>query len=340
MPQAPDISVIIPVFNAEKYLRPCLDSVLNQTFRNWEALLIDDCSSDNSLRILKEYAQKDSRFIAFQNPCNLGPGPTRNNALKTARGKWVLFLDSDDFWEPDLLRQITRIARDVLQDIICFRFVRVTVQGVPVYTFPPLYPQEGAHGWTEKLLCQSQLTTDKAFRRTFLEKWNIHFASGRLYSEDILFSCSALARAQSYYYLPLAGYCYRQTPGSCTADLDKLLRDWQKVQRLLKRELNRLGVFHEKWYSLLCASLFTVHIRPKAALSSAYFLHYRRTRQIMRKLHCTPEDFKDNAYCNYEKYRKIRSRPFWLFHLRWKNIPALVQLCAAHMKRGVQNLLK
>lgn len=336
----PEISVIIPVYNTEKYLRQCLDSVLHQTFQNWEALLFDDCSSDNSLRILKEYARKDSRFKIFQNSSNIGPGETRNNALKTACGKWVMFLDADDFWEPDLIRRVAGAAQTTKHPLICFSFIRTDENGKDIYAMPFLFKHPAEHHWQEKLFHQTGLTTDKAFRLSFLKQWNLQFAQDRLYCEDVLFVFCALLRAKGFYYLPAYGHHYRQTPGSCTENLDKLLWDWQKVQYLLKRELKRLGVFHNKWYGLLCASLFTPHITPKKKLSPVYVLHYRRTRKIMRNLRCTSEDFKDNIFCSYEKYQKICSRPFCLFHLHRKNIPALIQLFAAHMKRSVQNLLK
>ncbi len=93
------ISIIIPVCNVEKYLRECLDSVLAQTFQNFEIICIDDGSTDDSLKILNEYKSKDDRFIILQQE-HVGAGAARNYALNFARGKYIQFLDSDDYFEP------------------------------------------------------------------------------------------------------------------------------------------------------------------------------------------------------------------------------------------------
>ena len=95
------ISVIIPVYNVEKYLRQCLDSVINQTYKDLEIICVEDCSTDNSPQILQEYAQKDERIKILYNEKNSKLGPTRNNGLKVATGEYIHFLDSDDWLEPD-----------------------------------------------------------------------------------------------------------------------------------------------------------------------------------------------------------------------------------------------
>ena len=93
------ISVIIPVYNVEKYLKRCLDSVVNQSYKNLEIILIDDGSTDNSSKILKQYSQKDVRIIIL-NQKNLGAGAARNKGIKVATGKYIVFMDPDDFY-PD-----------------------------------------------------------------------------------------------------------------------------------------------------------------------------------------------------------------------------------------------
>ena len=92
----PKVSIIIPIYNTEKYLVECLDSVVNQTLKDIEIICIDDGSTDNSLAILKEYASKDDRIIVINKP-NEGIGLTRNRGLCTATGEYVGFLDSG--WE-------------------------------------------------------------------------------------------------------------------------------------------------------------------------------------------------------------------------------------------------
>ena len=95
----PLISVIIPVYNVEKYLRECLDSVINQTYKNLEIICVNDCSTDSSPEILEEYAKKDRRIIIKKNPKNIGLGLTRNEGIKIASGEYIHCLDSDDWLE-------------------------------------------------------------------------------------------------------------------------------------------------------------------------------------------------------------------------------------------------
>ena len=121
---SPFFSIIIPVYNVAPYVRECLDSVLSQTFDDWEAICVDDGSADNSGTILDEYAARDSRFRAIHQH-NAGVGAARNRGLDVASGSWVLFLDADDVWAINLLA----ILSDVISahpDGRLFRFASET----------------------------------------------------------------------------------------------------------------------------------------------------------------------------------------------------------------------
>ena len=110
------ISIIIPVYNVEGYLRECLDSILAQTFNDFEVICVDDGSTDKSLDILNEYAQKDSRFVIVHQE-NKGAGSARNAGIKLAKGKYVQFLDSDDYFEPTMLEELYNHAEKYNADM-------------------------------------------------------------------------------------------------------------------------------------------------------------------------------------------------------------------------------
>ncbi len=118
--RVPKVSVIIPVYNVEQYLRECLDSVLNQTLKDIEVICIDDGSTDSSLDILKEYAKCDNR-ITVMTQKNLHAGVARNAGLAVAKGQYIHFMDSDDWVEPDILEQLVDIMDSKHPDFIKFK---------------------------------------------------------------------------------------------------------------------------------------------------------------------------------------------------------------------------
>ena len=118
------VSVIVPVYNVEEYLQPCLESILNQTYGDLEILCINDCSTDNSRAILQEYQRKDSRIILLENETNGGLAYTRNAGLQRAAGEYVLFVDSDDTIASDLVERCMEVISD--SDMVCFDYQQVT----------------------------------------------------------------------------------------------------------------------------------------------------------------------------------------------------------------------
>lgn len=120
----PAISIIIPVYNVEKYLRRCLDSVLNQTFANWEAICVNDGSPDESYKILDEYAARDKRF-KIVNKENGGLSDARNAGMAVATGDYILYLDSDDFIHPQTMEIAYSLALRDGSDIVSFTYDRI-----------------------------------------------------------------------------------------------------------------------------------------------------------------------------------------------------------------------
>lgn len=99
------VSIIMPAYNAEKYIEEAIYSVLAQTHKEWELIIIDDCSSDNTEQIVLKYVSKDTRIRYLKNPVNLGVSKSRNLGIKKSKNDWIAFLDSDDCWENDKLEK-------------------------------------------------------------------------------------------------------------------------------------------------------------------------------------------------------------------------------------------
>ena len=126
--QKPLISIIIPVYNAEKYLVKCLDSVVNQTYRSLEIILVDDGSTDKSPEICEEYAENDSRIVVIHKRNN-NDASARNVGLDIFKGEYVAFVDSDDYTEPDYIEYLYNLLKDNKVDISCCSYTEIDEYG-------------------------------------------------------------------------------------------------------------------------------------------------------------------------------------------------------------------
>lgn len=201
--EKPLVSVIIPVYNVEQYLRQCLDSVVNQTLKDIEIICVNDSSTDNSLSILNEYAARDSRIKVITQP-NGGAGAARNNGLSVSTGKYLSFLDSDDFFEPDMLELAYEKAEEDKADFVVFqsdqyytdddKFVQVawTLREKEI---PPYTPFSHRQMTDDIFKVFVGWAWDKLYNREFVEQNHLLFQEQRT-SNDMLFVFSAVAIAK------------------------------------------------------------------------------------------------------------------------------------------------
>ena len=117
------VSIIVPFFNAEKYINECIDSLINQTYSNIEIILIDNASNDNSKFIAKEYSELDSRIILIQEN-DRGVSKARNKGIKLSKGKYIVFVDADDYLEQDAIEKEVRIIKEGKNEIVFFEFFK------------------------------------------------------------------------------------------------------------------------------------------------------------------------------------------------------------------------
>lgn len=124
-----NISVIIPIYNVEKYLEKCLQSVRQQTYSNIEIICVDDCSPDNSAAIVRKHMSEDDRIILIQHEKNTGLGGARNSAIRIAKGEYLASVDSDDYMQPNMLEKLWKATEDKLFDVVSCGFNRVDEMG-------------------------------------------------------------------------------------------------------------------------------------------------------------------------------------------------------------------
>ena len=235
----------MPFYNTGKYLDECLSSLLNQTYPYFEILLIDDSSSDRSLEIAIKYAKKDSR-VQIYHQAHRGPGAARNLGIKLAQGKYISFLDSDDFFEPDMLEKLVQTAQKTDADIVFydyFKFDTATQKNifmqkslyeklVPEDVFNPaehydfLFHFAGSEAWKH------------FFKTDFVKQYNLKFGKN-LVGEDIVFTMPARALAKRMFYLREKLVHYRvnsKTQLTRRKDTEKQLKSsYKKAWHILKR---------------------------------------------------------------------------------------------------------
>ena len=125
----PQVSIILPVYNSERYINRTVTSILQQTFADFELIAIDDCSTDSSLMLLKEWAQQDARMQIIPNVQNLGVADTRNRGIAQANGKYICFIDSDDTWQNNKLEQQLAFMQQTNSDFSCTAYAMVDDEG-------------------------------------------------------------------------------------------------------------------------------------------------------------------------------------------------------------------
>lgn len=222
-----NVSVIIPVYKVEAYLAECVDSVLNQDYRDFEVILVDDGSPDRCGDICDGYAARDSRVTVIHQE-NGGLSEARNAGVRMASGEYVVFLDSDDFWDdPTALGRIAARAYRTGADILNYSFAKYREDtGVQESYFGhvPEMPPMNQYADQLRYLTENGLyiacAWNKMIRRSLLS--DLPFAKG-VYCEDIEWCLKLLLRAKSVDYVPECFIRYRQRSGSITHNVNSKL---------------------------------------------------------------------------------------------------------------------
>lgn len=249
----PKISIIVPVYKAEKYINRCIDSILAQTLTDFELLLIDDGSPDRSGEICDKYAQKDSRIRVFHKE-NDGVASARQLGMDVAQGEYVIHADPDDWIESQMLQELYDKAKDNDSDVvICDFYVNTPVQEFIVKQEP-----SNLNHLTVLLELFQQLhgsCCNKLLKRSCYSNYNIIFHKELTYCEDLTFWVQLFQKPVNIVYLPKAFYHYVQHPkslskthGSSQEDKDwKLIKTLKKDLRgnnnILKHACSRLSCF-------------------------------------------------------------------------------------------------
>lgn len=230
--RTPAVSVIIPVYNVEKYLRRCLDSVINQTFTDFELILVNDGSTDNSLKICREYSIADSRIKVIDIP-NGGCSKARKTGLENSSGEWILHVDSDDWIELDMLQSLYAAAigddADIVACGLCFDDGLGTVSDMNF----PYKSEKGTDIYRINVLYSS--LCNKLIRRNLYEKNNISPVPGVSMWEDVIVTTRLRFHSRKTVIVPRVLYHYfsAQRGSLCNVSARQYPYDQIKVVKYL-----------------------------------------------------------------------------------------------------------
>lgn len=228
----PKISIIVPVYNTENYLHKCIDSILMQTFSDFELLLIDDGSTDNSGVICDEYSLKDRRIIVFHTQNN-GASFARNIGLNHAKGDWITFIDSDDWLESNAYLETLYPI-----DNVDFSVIYYVNNQIDRKCDNKIYYKHEMNSFLSDCLLKIILMVDKFFKRDIIERNHLRFDSAIAYAEDSLFIYNYLLYVTSVHVIMKNEVNRLYYYNSGASNLSKRNYNWQFYLLIIDKQFN------------------------------------------------------------------------------------------------------
>lgn len=320
MKKNPTYSVIVPVYNVENSIGRCIESVLGQTFCDFELILIDDGSDDDSRNICEKYAKKDVR-IKIIHQKNQGVSKARNVGLDRAKGKYIVFIDSDDFVEKNFLHMLNSLDDDLVLvgygDYYNNKVEKIVLDENERWMIDC---DEGIINFLEKK--SSIFVWGKRYKKSIIDKYNIRFRPEMKFSEDIIFNNDYILRSQTATNIKWAGYYYclydHETLSSISESTPFIERTkWREIAYEQFKNYPRI----QKIYVSQMLYFSEIEIAKVSNRKDRFYLRYKEIEKIVKNeffykcIHIMPEIFpKDTLlFLKYKltvfvifKYKKKR----------------------------------
>lgn len=284
----PDVSIIVPVYNTEKYLNRCVDSILNQSFENFELILIDDGSTDRSLQIMREYESKDKRVRIFSNK-NSGPALTRNFGIDKSESDYVMFIDSDDYIDYNYIKAYYSAISANDFDIVIGGYKRVINEKIE-------YTLRLKSGEFSKYVVTGPVC--RIIKKSFLDDNNVRFLDTNS-SEDVYFNLMIYNKTKKIGIIDDVGYNYFYNANSLSNTAHKGFKKDIRITELLdlinvedsyNKELNQYYIIrYIIWYLLYSG---------KTASSDDFISEYNK---LFGWLDCNIPNHRKNKYLSFFK---------------------------------------
>ena len=301
----PNVSIVVPVYNVEKYLRQCLDSIINQSLPNIEIICVNDGSTDSSLNILHEYAAKDSRIYVIDKP-NSGYGHSMNIGLQRCTGEYIGIVESDDFAKPEMFESLYKVAiKNDLDVARChfFTFTQKTglIKKVEAYQIESnvlINPQNDLSPFLQWPSVWANI-----YKRTFIEKNNIKFLEtpGASY-QDTAFSFKVFSCANRFMLIDLALIYYRIHEQSSIKSKDKVFCICDEFDEIIDFCKDKL--IYEKLKYLICHLQYKSYKwnynRLEMPHRYMFLKHFSKEIRKYSQVYC-----RKNLYFTFKDIKKI-----------------------------------
>lgn len=294
------ISVIIPVYNSENYLEKCLDSVVNQTLKDIEIIIINDSSKDNSLKIIKKYQKKYENIILINNKINLGIGKSRNKGLEIATGEYITFLDSDDYIALDGYEIAYKYIKKNKLDFITNDYYKVENNQINIFE-TKYFDISTLNKNPEIIVKMNYGPANKIIKNSIIKENDIKFEENLKY-EDVPFVSKALLYSNKIGHLNKPYYYYNIHFGSETTTMDKRVYDILEIIKIVNNQYE--NKYHDEIEYFTIKQITRYMLRQK----------YQKNKKIKN-------DFIDKGYKYLlEIYPNYKKNKYYLKESKLKRI--------------------
>ena len=329
-------SIITPVYNAERFVRKAIQSVLAQTYSQWELILIDDGSFDDSLHIMESYCAKNEKIRCFKQD-NKGVSYTRNRGIELAQGEYILFLDADDEIDSITLETIHNALKTHPGDVVSFNAYRSDIYSTVTGEVTQPFSEQIMYLTNEqekKKYIYTTLASNKTFgimgvfavKRSVLS--DIRFRTDMAMYEDLLFDIQMYEKAQSVLCLPQYLYHYRDNPSSCVQNFNYKKIDDLKIAYQAKEELIKKYALKENrekillWFCLTILSYYMSMLEDKKSCG-VYIKHMEQDLFIYGKFQSLskidlPKNFPTTRLIFGNSFEKWMYRRYFLVRKKIK----------------------
>lgn len=257
----PFFSVIVPCYNVKLYLKECIESIIGQSFKDFELFIIDDGSTDGCSEICDKYKEKDNRIRVFHQ-ANAGVSVARNKGIKNANAEWIIFIDPDDWVEKGMLEALHEIVSETKADLYLFDYYQEFAKKRVIKQFMSqsgYLPQETIkelrlapfnqfikNGKIEEY--ETNVIWDKVYKTDILRSNKLHFIEEARKGQDVIFNAEAFQLCNSYYYFHKTLYHYRYLESSITNRYNPNVRFYNEIAfREQERIINQYKLQEEYW---------------------------------------------------------------------------------------------